>query len=79
MGKQLMLFAKEVWFRIKRLVLTVISKQWVVFVLGTHLLVKGYITAEVWFMLAGVVIGVNVFQKLKGIENNATIDTKVSN
>lgn len=56
--------------RNQRLILTIISKQWLVFFLGTALLVKGYITAEVWFMLAGVVIGVNVFQKLKGVSSD---------
>ena len=62
-----MRFFKAMRLRIERLLLTVVSKQWTVFGLGTYLLVDGFITAEVWFMLAGVVIGVNVFQKIKGV------------
>ena len=62
-----MRFFKAMWLRIERLLLTVVSKQWAVFGLGTYLLIGGFITAEVWFMLAGVVIGVNVFQKIKGV------------
>jgi len=64
-----MRFFKAMWLRIERLLLTVISKQWAVFGLGTYLLIGGFVTAEVWFMLAGVVIGVNVFQKIKGISD----------
>lgn len=62
-------FLKHLMQRNERLILTLISKQWLVFFLGTWLLVRGFITAEVWFMLSGVVIGVNVFQKVRGVGN----------
>ena len=55
--------------RFERFTLTLVSKQWAVFGLGTYLLIGGFITAEVWFMLAGVVIGTNVFQKIKGMSD----------
>lgn len=64
-----MKFIYDIINRSQRLIITLISKQWLVFFLGTYLLVHTFITAEVWFMLAGVVIGVNVFQKLKGVGN----------
>ena len=62
-------FLSQFIARNQRLILTLISKQWVVFFLGTVLLVRGFVTAEVWLMLASVVIGVNVFQKIKGVAN----------
>lgn len=69
-----MRFFRAVLLRIDRLILTLLSKQWLVFGLGTYLLIGGFITAEVWFMLAGVVIGVNVFQKIKGVGDGRSTD-----
>jgi hypothetical protein len=62
-------FLKSLVARFQRLTLTLVSKQWVVFFLGTYLLMNKFIADQVWFMLAGVVIGVNVFQKLKGVSD----------
>ena len=64
-----MSFASDIKTRSTRLILTVISKNWLVFALGTGLLCKKLITAEVWLVLASVVIGVNVLQKAKGISD----------
>ncbi len=62
---------KKIYDRICRLILTIISKQWLVFFIGTVLLTRSLITAEVWVFLASVVIGANVFQKhlFRGEEN----------
>jgi hypothetical protein len=57
--------------RIHRLILTLISKQWLVFFIGTWLLWNKCITPEVWVVLASVVIGVNVYQKAKGVSDAA--------
>lgn len=54
--------------RNKRLILTLISKQWVVFFIATILLVLGYIPAEVWAFQASFIIGANVAQKKFGME-----------
>ncbi len=51
-----------------RLILTLVSKQWLVFFIGTALLWFKCITAEVWVVLASVVIGANVFQKWQGVQ-----------
>lgn len=53
--------------RIERLIITVISKQWLVFLIGTILLWNKCITPEVWVVLAGIVIGSNVAQKIAGL------------
>lgn len=63
------MFLHKFMQRNERLILTLISKQWLVFFLGTVLLIRNYINAEVWLMLASVVIGANVFQKVKGVAN----------
>jgi hypothetical protein len=56
-----------------RLILTLISKQWLVFFIGTWLLWNKCITPEVWVVLAGVVIGANVFQKWQGVQSDPAV------
>lgn len=68
-GDNSMIFLKQLWQRIERLILTLISKQWLVFFMGTWLLLNKCITPDVWVVLASVVIGVNLFQKYKGVDD----------
>ena len=58
-----------------RLILTLISKQWLVFFIGTGLLITKFITAEVWTFLACYVIGTNVFQKYKGVQSGGSTNS----
>ena len=51
--------------RNERLILTLVSKQWLVFFIATALLVKKLIPAEVWAFQASFIIGANVLQKMK--------------
>lgn len=73
-----MSFWKQFVDRNERLVLTLISKQWLVFFIGTALLYMKLITSEVWMFLACYVIGVNVFQKYKGVSSGNPSDNKQS-
>ena len=59
--------------RNQRLALTLISKNWLGFFIATALLVGGYITDQVWLIAFGIAVGVNVFQKAKGISDEKTI------
>ena len=61
-------FWRQFYNRNCRLLLTLVSKQWLVFFIGTGLLIRQLVTAEVWLILAGIVIGVNVAQKHLGLD-----------
>lgn len=53
--------------RNQRLILTLVSKQWLGFGISTGLLMGKYISDQVWVLAFGVVVGANVFQKVKGV------------
>jgi hypothetical protein len=55
--------------RNERLILTLISKQWLVFFMATVLLIFKYIPSEVWAFQASFIIGANVLQKMKGVSD----------
>ena len=58
--------------RSQRLILTLISKQWLGFFIATALLVYKCITPEVWVVAFGAVVVSNVVQKKVG-----TTDEKI--
>lgn len=53
--------------RNERLILTLVSKQWLGFFIATGLLVAGCITPEVWVVAFGAVVVSNVVQKQLGL------------
>lgn len=61
------MFRKQFADRNQRLILTLVSKQWLVFFMATALLLMNYIPAEVWAFQASFIIGANVFQKKLGM------------
>lgn len=62
-----MKFWDDIVLRTERLILTLISKQWLVFFIATALLVCKFIPAEVWAFQASFIIGANVLQKKSGM------------
>jgi O-antigen/teichoic acid export membrane protein len=53
--------------RNQRLILTLVSKQWLGFGIATGLLMGKYLSDQVWVLAFGIAVGANVFQKVKGI------------
>lgn len=53
--------------RNERLVLTLISKKWLVFWIATALLVTGYIGEQTWAAYAAFAVGAEVLQRVKGV------------
>ena len=70
------MFLKQFKERNERLILTLISKQWLVFFIGTALLIFKYVTAEVWVFLASFCIGAGIFQKVTGTTNGNPNNSK---
>lgn len=60
-------FWRKFLFRNKRLILTLISKQWLGFFIATWLIWNECITPEVWAVAFGIVVGANVIQKKAGL------------
>ena len=62
-------FWTQFYNRTTRLILTLISKQWLGFFIATALLVYKCITPEVWVVAFGAVVISNVAQKKMGVIN----------
>lgn len=76
-------FKEQLLDRIERLILTFISKKYVWTIVATVLLIKKYITPDIWMLFVGSIIGIGEYVKVKTGDfystPNIETDTKKKN